>query len=385
MSTIPKGAMKRRIGFRWKLLALVLAAILLLVFVVVAIQFQAGDAVNRLFDRLIPMSDKTNWEIFRRENDGFRVRRFLQWNGRIIAESDAFYSLDPGLATAATLQLPGAREIVDLASQGSERPIALCRDERGLFLLCNRDGQWSRLELPRTVRSSSEQVLLAADPHTIVVVGKGGIARFDADSQAAVWLQWPSEPIPVSRFPQHRLLRGGELYLGRGDGEFGGELQRIDIRSGDAEMVLHAELFNRLGQGMPLVPLALGPDGRIWALEGLAHGTIREGRLHVLSGGEWTLFCNSSKEQPINWSLPNASLQALAFDSIGRPVVLSGDLGLVRYDNGSWSRLTPNWPEFFYVCSLLLPRDGLAVIGTYHAGVMLLDLESGHVRRVDRR
>jgi hypothetical protein len=128
--------------------------------------------------------------------------------------------------------------------------------------------------------------------------------------------------------------------------------------------------------------LKRAPDGKVWAVEGLAHLGLREGILDVYDGKEWTAFCCSSKGKMSNWNLGPASLDSVAFDREGRVYVLSGHFGLTRYEGGNWTRLTPGWPRFQYVSSLHLTASGVAVIGMYDAGVLLVDLQSNQSRRV---
>ncbi len=192
-------------------------------------------------------------------------------------------------------------------------------------------------------------------------------------------MELPPPPQALARpgVPNHRLLAGGRLYMGFDHGEFGGGLWSVDIKTGEAEQVQF-----RGGQGWPVRCLKASPDGRVWSVEGLVHGILRKGALHVGAGVNWELYCNSTEGEFANWDLPPASLDALAFDADGRLYVLSGSLGLARYDDGTWTRLTPGWPEHFYVHTLLATPSGVAVVGTYDAGILLLDLRSGAIRRI---
>jgi hypothetical protein len=301
-----------------------------------------------------------------------------EWDDRIVARADRFYSLDVDRATATPLQLPGARDIVCLASRGSGKPVALCRDEGGLFLLARQDGRWERRELPEAVRRSDAYHQVAADPTAVVVISRQrGLVRLDADARDPVELLPPPEALTRAGAARHRLLSDGRLYLGFDHGEFGGGLWGVDVKSGEAEPVRF-----RGGEGRPVRCLKAGPDGRVWALEGLAHLGLRWGALHVRAGRTWQTYCNSTAGELVNWNLPPAALDALAFDAAGRLYVLSGSLGLARYDGGAWTRLTPDWPAYFHVQSLLVTPSGVAVVGTYDAGILLLDLRSGKIRRI---
>jgi hypothetical protein len=225
-------------------------------------------------------------------------------------------------------------------------------------------------------------MFLAADGDAAVVVGKDGIARAELNNEAAVWVPWPSKSDGF--WGQHSLLVGTNLFVGSDAGEFGGELNRIDIRTGESDKVfLDTEPRLKLfGQGLPIKSLVMRPDGKIWILEGLGHLTLREGRLHQLSDGICSLFCSSCDSQLVNWKLPPAIFKSLAFDSQGRPIVLTADFGLVRYENGAWTRLNPDWPGLLPVNKLLMSSDDEALIGAYRAGVVVLNLRSGRARRV---
>jgi hypothetical protein len=80
-----------------------------------------------------------------------------------------------------------------------------------------------------------------------------------------------------------------------------------------------------------------------------------------------------------------ASLDAVSFDAEGRCVALSGNLGLVRHEGDRWVRLTPVWPDFVYVRCLHVTRSGTALIGTWDAGILAVDLRTGKGRRVTLR
>jgi hypothetical protein len=160
-------------------------------------------------------------------------------------------------------------------------------------------------------------------------------------------------------------------------GEWDGGLWAIEIRSGKIERVP----LRGGGKALPVTGLGTGPDGRVWVLEGLAHGLLY-GAVSFQSDNRWELFCNSAEGGLKTWNLPPADLCAFSFDKAGRLYVLSGKLGLARYENGAWTRLTPGWPDYFGVRSLLLPGDGKAVIATSNAGIMVFDLDSREIRRI---
>jgi hypothetical protein len=317
------------------------------------------------------------------KHDHPSIGNLVRWDGQIVVQSDAFYTLDLERAAASVLQLPGAKEIVSLASQEPARPLALCRDADGLFLLVKREAKWQRRELPEAIRKSDRHYKVAADPTAVVLIGGGPtIVRLNAAASEPAEIPLvpkPLRPEPLAGpgGPSHCLLAAGKLYAGVDMGEWGGGLWAVDIQSGRIKRVPL-----RGGEDLPVTGLAIGPDGRVWALEGSAHLIFRRGAVSFLSDSGWQLFCNSTEDRIKNWNLPPADLHAFSFDKSGRLYVLSGKLGLARYEDGAWTRLTPGWPDYFGVASLLLPGDGKAVIATYDAGIMLFDLKSREIRRI---
>jgi hypothetical protein len=250
-----------------------------------------------------------------------------------------------------------------------------------LFLLLGHDDQWARHDLPASMNGATNDLRMAADPAGVVIVSGSTIIRFTGEFNEPRSVQWStgpwsSKPDKLSRNWMHCALTGTDMYWGIGAGEFGGKLWHVNTKTG------HGEQIEVPGGGaLPVLDLAIGPDGKIWELEGLAHFILRYGCIHVRSGDRWTRFCCSSDDPDSNWSLPLISFAALSFDSSDRPVVLSEDIGLIRCDDGKWSRLTPNWPEYLYVDTLLMIGDDRAIIGMERSGVAILNIRTGELRR----
>jgi hypothetical protein len=315
------------------------------------------------------------------------IGRILEWDGDIVVEADRFYTLDLRRLSAAPLELPDVKSIVDLASRGQDRPLALCRDDSGLFLLFRRRGRWQRRNFPANLCANPENCRLVVDPTEMVLVGGRGpeIVRLSPDATVAVKLETRPTLVPPSGriwlgAPQHCHLDRGRLYIGFDYGEFGGGLWSVDIQSGHTEKIHHFTEFDT-----PVKGLANDRDGRLWAMEGLAHLGLAIGSLSFRSDDGWKLFRNSTKGQLVNWNLQPSDFEAFTFDDAGRLYVLSGATGLSRYDDGTWTRLTPDWPDPFHCSSVLITPTGTAVIGTRRAGIMLFDTVSGEVRRIALR
>jgi hypothetical protein len=308
------------------------------------------------------------------------TRRVFKWDGQVIVEADRFYSLDLEQGVVAPVRLPGAREVIGLASNGPGRALALCRDSEGLALLAHENGKWDRLELPEELRRSAHAPTLCADASSVVLLGKEKLFRLAEGGWESVALKERPETRGFREEPSRVLLAGETLYLGFARGEWGGGLLSLELSTGEWQEVV-------LGRGfhLPVTDLEVGPGGTVWAVEGLAHFATREGVLHHYDGREWKMVCKSSEEGKNNWDLPTASLVAVSFDAEGTPYLLSGCLGLVRSEGENWTRLTPGWPEYAYVSSLYITPEGVAVVGMSDAGVLLFDLRSKQARRVALR
>jgi hypothetical protein len=305
------------------------------------------------------------------------IGRLFRWDGRLVAEADRFYAIDVEKAVADPVQLPGGRKVIALATGPDERPLALCRQDEELILVRREDGEWRRLELPKEVRESAEDPGLCDDESSMVLLGNGKAFQLAEGTWTSVPLKERPETASIRGRPNHLLLLGRKLYLGFDRGEWGGGLLLLDVKTGEWQEI-------KLGEGLdlPIRDLTTDPQGKIWVVEGLNHLGLRQGRLSRFDGKGWKVFCDSSPEHTASWNLPPASLDALSFDSDCRPYLLSGELGLVRHDGEKWARVTPGWPDYMIVQGLQITRGGVAVIGAYDAGVMLLDLRTKRVRRV---
>ena len=189
------------------------------------------------------------------------------------------------------------------------------------------------------------------------------------------------------------MLHGRRLYLGRGDGEWGGELVSIDIGAG----TWHDEELMPLSThdlALPVRDLVLGPDGALWAVRGLAHMMSSEGQLFRHDGGGWKLVASASGFGALpgrrpdpgvcsgDWNLPFTNFDSVAFDAAGRVLLLTGTLGVVRREpSGGWTRLTKQWPSFIHAEGLGVV-GAKVVVGTFDAGPLVLEPESGRLKRV---
>jgi hypothetical protein len=313
------------------------------------------------------------------------VRRVFLWGGQVIAKADQFYSIEVSKGIATPLRVPGVQKVCALADAGPHRAWALGRDPEGLALFGYAEGKWDRLEVPAEVRRASPPPLLCADASSVILLSDTKLFRLDPGG----WLTVPLGPRPQIGLEgegllqsTHLLLDRERLYAGFDHGEWGGGLLSVDVHTGEWWTKVAKDWDSHL----PVCDLAVRPDGTVWAVEGTCHGGLRIGVLSRRDPEEgWNVFCNSSKDRETNWNLSPTSLEAVAWDTQGRLLLLSVYLGLVRYEEGRWTHLTPGWPKFAPATSLCITPEDVAVIGLTSAGVLLLDLRSLEAKRVEFR
>jgi hypothetical protein len=322
------------------------------------------------------VDSQAKWDATVFQRDQPRLRRLLQWDGKVIIEADRLYSLDVKRGMVFPLVIPGAQEIIGLANGKDGQALALCRSGDELCLLAKKDGKCTRQRLPDKVRQSANQWVLCADRHSVVLLSKGQLFRFGRGRWEQVQLKpRPETPgLNPNAEPTRIILAGEKLFLGYDEGEWGGGLLMLDVKSGEWDKIL----LNYL----PVRDIQVAPDESVWMVEGLAHLGWHQGVLHTYDGKVWKVFCESSKGAISHWNLPPTSLDAVSFDANGRPYILSGDIGLARHDGREWTLLTPAWPKYLYVSSLLVLTPRMVVIGTYDAGVMLVNVQADKVKRV---
>jgi hypothetical protein len=286
----------------------------------------------------------------------------------MVIEAKGLYVLDTERGVTNHLRIPAGR--VDDVATWNGRAVALCGKDGEYRLLVRNANGWDELEIPADARRVATKPKLIADQSTLVLfINNVAFKRTDK-----TWERINLKPRPKLMFSDdsnadHLLLVGNKLYLGFDWGEWGGQLLSLELKTGEWMIIDQYRL--------PIRDLKIGPGEKVWVVEGLAHLSLREGRIHQSDEKSWQTICDTA-----NWALPPASLDAMAFDGDGRVVLLSGSLGLIRQDRNGWTRLTPGWPNYAYVHCLHISPTGLAVIGMYDAGILLIDLNSQKTRRI---
>ena len=113
--------------------------------------------------------------------------------------------------------------------------------------------------------------------------------------------------------------------------------------------------------------IALGPDGALWAVRGLAHMGLTAGQLFRHDAQGWKLIASASgfrlPDSPFagqcagDWNLPYTTFDSIAFDASGRVLLSTETLGVVRREPTATGHASPrNKPR-------VVAGDALAIRG----------------------
>jgi hypothetical protein len=307
------------------------------------------------------------------------VSRLFRWNGTLVVQADIFYTMDVAAGTVAALSIPGADEVLALATMG-QVPLALCRAGHDRKLLSHSGATWTELPLPDDARASGEHAVMAGDASSLVILDGHKVRRLRGTSWTSVSMAAP--PREVTGVPRHLVLDRDHLYVGWDEGEWGGALFVLDVGTG------HWGAGPE--DGTPVHDLAVDSSGAVWAALGLAHLGGIKGSLWRKDASGWTRVASTSDARDTGstgWNLPPDSFEAITFDAQGDPLLLTGTMGIVRRESGgTWTQRTRRWPasHYLYVRGLAL-EGNVAVIASLDAGIWLWDLDHEEVRRIPLR
>jgi hypothetical protein len=319
-----------------------------------------------------------------------RVARVFDWDGRIVAQcsvpgksepsksqplkTQRFFTIDASAASSAPLSLPGADEILQLATVGPSEPVALCVSGGKRVLLCKEKDAWATRDLPDEALRSTI-LAMEADAHDLVLLTpdeylwrKDGQWTVKKHTGGDRFFEKPS--MGHTRY----LVANGSLYRAIDAGEFGGGLYRLDLIAGKWET-------EKIGS--PICDVKVDPKGRLWAVMGLRHMTGIHGAVWMQQSDGWKAIVSIDhfQRRKIGWNLGYTDPQAIAFDAEGRIYVVTYEYGICRYEDRRWQPLIQRWPGDGDA-SLHLVGSNMAVIGTYTSGVFLCQLDMGAVRQV---
>lgn len=308
-------------------------------------------------------------ELFVRDQP--QLIRIFAWDGRVIAQTHhGFHLIDMRAGSALPVICPGDRTTTGMGTCRGV-PVVLCRDGTDQFLFSRVDEGWEMESIPDT-GTVADAVLVGSRTHLMLVFPDRLSWRAGED-----WVTTPLLESVGVRGDSQYLLDGERLLIGWDEGEWGGGLVAVDIRSGQ-----HASLAPV--DGIPLRDMQIDPQSRVWVAQGLAHLSGIQGFLHVQDGRGWKCVASTSNlnRGTRSWDLPPSSFDAISFAPSGVLYVLGGSVGLVRRREDHWERLIPDWPEHVYVNCLHMISDDLALIGLYDAGVLVVDLAARTIKRI---
>lgn len=335
----------------------------------------------------------------------------------LVRSADRWWEIDVAASRAYELALPPV-ELVSIARRAPHLAIVGRTENVGLELYERRGGAWKHHPLPDPIRGvDSNTAELVASREATVVLTPSFVATRRRDAWACVAVdvrsfhssnrQWRAVRSPWGA--PIWCLASGALWIANQRGEFGGDLNALDLATGRWSEPI--EGLGEPGYGVleMTFPRAVvdGPTGEPWIVEGLAHLSLHHGKLSRRHGSTWVLetgvrgggvvlgettdgaaeVVGPSKAAPPSetwgdWNLGWTTFDALAFDRAGAPCLLTSELGLVRREHDGWRRLTPSWPRDTTVLGLAV-LDDVAVIATKKNGVTLCDLRDGSLRGVE--
>jgi len=274
----------------------------------------------------------------------------------------------------------------------------------GRFSILEREaGAWRHLGPSALVSADVLPDAIAAAEDLLVVVEGTSLHRYRAG-----W--WDSTPIlGLERLPSgtsHTLLLGRRLLIGFDAGEWGGTLLWIDVETGEWSS---ADPAAGWWEGLPVRAITQDLRGRVWVVRGLAHLNGLEGWLLRWDGAAWAATCGNKGDnhhgaadvsegggewrigelsppslRTEDWSLAADAFDGVGFDDQGAACLLTTRQGVVRQaPDGAWRQVSRTPPEG--QCTGFVIDGRSAVIGTGVAGVILVGLDDGHVRRIDLR
>lgn len=280
------------------------------------------------------------------------------------------------------LTVPGADSIYSVYGDGVRR-LALCRSENRTVLKINDGRAWINLDVPNDVASRPTEWLVAADRDDVELftddVGykRVGDAWKKVDFANRIGIHMPG---------QKYLMKNGKIFCTRDDGEWGGALIEVDCSNGARKTNDTAE---------PTTGIKSGPDGALWLVGGFDGNGISQSaglfrydgkitRIAEVHGVRdyrvpWFCFQRIPSDRK-NWSFGATTFGGIAFDTDGSLLVATTDYGLMRYAQGEWKRLTPNWREGVPVCDLEVTGSRVAVMPVASHGVILVDLKTNEMK-----
>lgn len=326
-------------------------------------------------------------ELFKAERDQPRLQKLFRWDNRVIAQAgEFFFEIDPVNGTSTPIHFVGDRSMISLTTAFG-KPYALGGSGDYYRVLFHRSGEndWDMIRVPKNEDGKEDRYsIIVGDDKTIVLLGQKSFKIFDGKT-------WISRDYTNKFHPNNSdpcVLWAGSIYYGYDRGEWGGGLRKLDLSSGHWHEVTgklpRIEGFKPNSKLVYVDDTPLGnvtdicttPEGNLKIVCGCSHMGMYWGQIVKLTdnGLENELYI-SVRNDNNNWDFPVTDFDALQFNKDGEQVLLSPRLGLLAYRHDEWKRLTPHWADHAYLASFLILDADQYLIGTYDAGIVLIDLK----------
>jgi hypothetical protein len=312
-----------------------------------------------------------------------------------------YHELDLAKMVAHELLPPNDAEIVAIATGAQNQQLALVRDSSGVLMFAKNGKKWKPIKIPKELRASQAIFFhFESDGDELLIV-----------TQDALWHRlegtWQTLPLGTEGPPYAKIsnwtsvaLMGSTLYLGFSRGEWGGGIATLDLTS---RTWTKAPTIDEMERELPVHGFRQDPSGALWVFEGMRHRTTHDASVRVLKQDGWedlvrfsSLFDYNTQADIVsnrkNWDEPPMAFLDLAFDATGRIHLLTVDLGILRYEQGKWLRLTQKWFDFSHPVTeyrtgsppreLLFVDDHTALMPAAEFGVLLWDLKSEKITRI---
>lgn len=317
-------------------------------------------------------------DAFTSQRDQPPSRGLTRWGGAIVVDMSPPRTVDVEGGLSAPVRIEGAERVARVFTWKGRRA-ALCAAHNEWFIAVLDGDKQERIELPASVRDAAPANPPKGEPNVTANADK--IVLFDGTNlhiYTGTWSLLPLGPRKTSSGdmggPNQMLLHDGAMYWAYDRGEWGGALWVVDLTSGQASKAP--------GPDLPVRDLAVDAAGRLWAVRGLAHLSLRQGDLRVLSGGKWRVVAASEAAGPsIGWDVVQEPYDAVAFEPDGQALLLTGSRGVLRQAS-KWSSAIDGWPSSYLYVQDLEVQGSSWVIATYDAGVILYDTQRKTTRRV---
>lgn len=302
-------------------------------------------------------------ELFALERNQPRIEKIFHWAGHIVVQTgNFFFDLDLTEGRATPIYFVGERSLVS-ATTAIGKPYVMARD--GVLFHQSGKRDWDMIEIPEAKPNDRDGgCLLVGDAKRLVSLGRRSFKIYDGKA-------WTAHPYSEEFSPKSGdpcALWKDQLFLGKDEGEFGGGLHMLDLSSGKWTKLNDRRISD----------IQKAPDGTLWITSGLSHLGGIDGEIASIkdSGIVDQVLVSNLDESTDSWPFEATAFQAVQFTQQGDPIVLSPGLGILTLRENEWKRLTPGWDRHVYLSAFLRIDESRYVIGTYDAGVVVIDLKN---------